>query len=950
MPSDLHKPCFPNAADPAGAARLQADFKALGRREAEFAATESGAVILAALGGNAPYLAELACREPATLLACLQTSPQAHTQAVLAELDALPSNLPRSRLSAALRRAKRQMALAIAVADIGGIWALEQVTGALSDLAETTLRAATRHLLNTLHEAGEITLPYPETPERDSFFVALALGKLGARELNYSSDIDLVLLYDPEAPPYQDESQRLMARLARDLTTLLSTRDEEGYVFRVDLRLRPDPSATPPVVALATALSYYESHGRTWERAAFSKARPVAGDFVLGQQFLAAIRPFIWRKYLDFAAVSDIHEMKRQIDAQHTANGLHGLDVKLGRGGIREIEFIVQTLGLVWGGQNPALRIPATLEALPAMARAGHVPERDARQLAADYRELRRVEHRLQMVADRQTHELPNTDAALDAFCVFINAPHFKRDFPRLLNRVHAHFLDFFDAGAPASPSALNPGHEGPPPAEFTARLTALGFKDVRHIAERLRDWSSGTMPALRSPRARELLAGVLPHLLSALGAQPEPDKVFAQFDTLLGRQRAGVQLLSLFTRNTALLKRLAAVLGAAPALSDYLADDPQALDGLLAPQARFAAPRPALHRLLAEAEDLEQAAATTRRFVRQEDFHLSVATLEGRLDANQAGRTRSALAEAALSQLLPFVIAAQKERQGPVRGAKVAVLALGKAGAGEMLAGSDLDLMLIYDHSPATIAPTQWFVRLSHSFIGALTAQGPGGPLYHVDMRLRPSGNAGPVAVSLAAFRKYHDRESWTWERLALTRARVMAATPGFAAMVREAILNALCRPEPRGKILADTAAMQARLATEMPARGAFDLRSIPGGMMEVSFIAQALQLIHGAKEPALFLPNTAAALKALAAAGHLRQNEAQTLIHADFLWRTVQGINRITGLSSRASAPPTAMVEALLRATGFENLVSLEGEIADTAKAAHEIFSTLIIAGAAI
>jgi len=949
MPGNLHKPSFPQAADPAAAERLRADFAALGPREAQFAATESGTALLAALGGNAPYLADLACREAATLLACMQTGPRAEAQALLAALDTLPPEVPRPVLSAALRRAKRQMALTIAIADLGGLWPLEEVTRALSDLAEATLRAAIRHLLWEMHEDGEITLPHPEAPAHGSGFVALALGKLGARELNYSSDIDLVLLYDPDAAPYQSDSQRLMARLARDLTTLLSARDEEGYVFRVDLRLRPDPGATPPVVSLATALTYYESHGRTWERAAFSKARPVAGDLALGQHFLTAIRPFIWRKYLDFAAISDIHEMKRQIDAQHSTNGLRGFDVKLGRGGIREIEFIVQTLGLVWGGHNPALRIPATLEALPAMARAGHIPERAARQLAADYRELRRVEHRLQMVADRQTHALPTTDAALDALCTFLNAPRFKRDFPRLLARVHEHFLNFFDAGAPETRSALNPGHEGPPPAEFTTRLHALGFKNAKHIADRLRDWASGTMPALRSPRARELLEGLRPHLLAALGAQPEPDKAFAHFDTLLARQRAGVQLLSLFARNPALLRRLAAVLGAAPALSDYLADDPQALDGLLAPQARFAAPRPLLRRLLAEAEDLEQAAATTRRFVRQEEFHLSVATLEGRLDANEAGRLRSALAEAALSQLLPFVIAAQKERQGPVRGAKIAVVALGKAGGGEMLAGSDLDLMLIYDHAPAAIAPTHWFVRLSHAFIGALTAQGPGGPLYQVDMRLRPSGNQGPVAVSLAAFRNYHARESWTWERLALTRARVMAATPGFAATVREEIMSALCRPAPPARILADTAAMQARLVTDMPPRGPFDLRAGPGGMMEIGFVAQALQLIHGAANPALFQPNTSAALTALAGAGHLRQGAADTLIRADFLWRSIQGITRITGLSTRATQPPGAMLEPLLRATGCASLAALQGEIAQTARAVHEIFSKLIIEGAA-
>ncbi|WP_026439514.1 bifunctional [glutamine synthetase] adenylyltransferase/[glutamine synthetase]-adenylyl-L-tyrosine phosphorylase [Acidocella facilis] len=948
MPGDLHKPSFPKPADQAAAARLRADFAALGPREAKLARSDSGTALLAALGGNAPFLAELACRESATLCACLEAGPTPQAKAVLAGLASLPPDLPRPQLSDALRRAKRQMALSIAIADLGGLWTLEQVTAALSDLAETALRAAIRHLLYELHAAEEIALPDPAAPDQGSGFVALALGKLGARELNYSSDIDLVLLYDPESPVYGEDSQPMMARLARDLTALLAARDAEGYVFRVDLRLRPDPGATPPVVALATALSYYESHGRTWERAAFSKARPVAGDLALGQQFLAAIRPFIWRKYLDFAAISDIHEMKRQIDAQHPAEGLRGFDVKLGQGGIREIEFIVQTLGLVWGGQDPALRIPATLEALPAMARAGHLPERAARQLAADYRELRRVEHRLQMVADRQTHALPASEAGLEAFCIFLASPRFRQSFPKLLARVHAHFLDFFDAGTQALQDGLNPGPEGAPAPAFTARLEALGFKDIKHIAARLRDWGSGDMPALRSPRARELLDGLVAPLLAALGAQPEPDKAFAQFDTLLSRQRAGVQLLSLFTRNPGLLKRLAAVLGAAPALSDYLTEDPQALDGLLAPEARFAAPRPVLRRLLAEAEDLEQAAAATRRFVRQEEFHLSVATLEGRLDANEAGRTRSALAEAALSQLLPLVIAAQKQRQPAPRGAKVAVLALGKAGAGEMLAGSDLDLMLIYDHAPMAIPPTQWFSRLSQAFVAALTAQGPGGPVYHVDMRLRPSGNAGPVAVSLASFRSYHAKESWTWERLALTRARVMAATPGFAATVREAVLGALCRPEPRARILADTAAMQARLAAEMKPRGPFDVRAIPGGMMEVGFIAQALQLIHGGSEPALFQPNTEAALKGLAAAGLLRQSDAEALIAADRLWRTIQGINRITGLPLSAAAPPGAMLEPLLRATFFADLAALQAGMREAATQAHQIFTQTFTEGA--
>lgn len=939
-------PVFPRAADVAAAARLIEDFAALGAAERKFAATAEGTALLTALGGNAPYLADLALRDSAALLACMASGVETHVALLLHRLGELPADMPHAQLGATLRQIKRRTALALAIADIGGVWPLERITAALSALAELSLRAVVRHLLLAMHENGQITLPFPDEPERGCGFVALALGKLGARELNYSSDIDLVLLYDPENPAYGPEATGQMARLARDLTSLLSARDGEGYVVRVDLRLRPDPSATPPVVALLTALTYYESQGRTWERAAFSKARPVAGDIALGEQFLTAIRPFIWRKYLDFAAIHDIHEMKRQIDAQLGGQSLLGQDVKRGTGGIREIEFIVQTLELVWGGQDSALRITPTLQALPALVRAKHLPERVARELAADYRELRRVEHRLQMVSDRQTHALPATEAGLDAFMVFLGEPQFRKRFPALLARVHRHFSQFFSMEEEER-TAIDPGTKGAPPPAFSAHLHKLGFHDERHIAERLRDWASGSMPALRTPRAREMLEGLVSHLLEALGAQPDPDKAFAHFDTLLGQQRAGVQLLSLFRRNPALLRRLAAVLGAAPALAEHLAQDPYALEVLLIPTARFAAPKPVLKRQLAEAVDLEQATAITRLFVRREEFHLSVATLEGRMNADEAGRLRTALAESALSLLLPLVLAAHKKRYGALRGARFAVVALGKAGAGEMLAGSDLDLMMVYDHPPAAIAPTPWFVRLSHGFTGALTARGKEGPLYHIDMRLRPSGNQGPVAVSLTAFRRYHAQESWTWERLALTRARVLAATPGFAPVVRGAIAGALCRDVGGPKILADTAAMRDRLAEDLPPRGVWDVKTAEGGMMEVMFIAQALQLIHGPRAPALFQPNTRAAILALGAAGVLSEDDTGVLADADFLWRSIQGINRITGLADNVEDPPPSALAPLLRATDSIDFARLRAGMDETARAVREIFDRIIRGG---
>jgi glutamate-ammonia-ligase adenylyltransferase len=915
---------WPKPADAPAAARLAERFAALGPSESAFAQSAEGAAILAAIGGNAPYLADLALAEPAALLATQSEGADAAFNKIITTLKTLSPQAPRDKIARELRLAKRRAALTIALADIGGSWSLAQTTAALSALAQFSLRAAIRHLLAGLHAQKIITLPNKTDPEQKCGFVALALGKLGAGELNYSSDIDLVLLFDPQNPVYPREAQPIMSRLARDLVNLLSTRDEHGYVFRVDLRLRPNPSATPAVIRLHTALAYYESHGRTWERAAFSKARPIAGDLALGARFLDAIRPFIWRKHLDFAAIADIHGMKRQIDAGQTHEGLLGHDVKLGRGGIREIEFIVQTLSLVWGGQDLSVRIPQTLQALPALARAGHLPAATAASLAAAYEKLRRVEHRLQMVADRQTHELPETEAGLKSFSVFLNEPDFPKTFPKLLESVHLHFLSFFEEGA-GEPAEIDPGEHGHPPAAFAARLEALGFQDIPHIAQRLRDWNSGAMPALRSDRARELLKTLLPPLLAALGRQKDPDRAFIHFDTLLSRQRAGVQLLSLFVRNPALLDRLAAVLGAAPALADHLAQDAQALETLLTPNARFTAPKPELRLLLRDAADLEQAAAITRRFVRREEFHLSVATLEGRLDANEAGQLRSNLAAAALSLLLPRILSQHEARHGKIAGSAFGIVALGKTGSGEMLAGSDLDLMLIYDHAAHDTSPTQYFVRLSHALTGILTARGPEGPIYQVDMRLRPSGNQGPVAVLLAAFRRYHAEESWTWERMALTRARILAATPKFSKILDKEIHAALSRPDPGAKIRADTIAMLARINAELPAAGPWDVKHCPGGLIELAFIAEALQLIHGPAQPSLFHANTAGAIRALARSGHISAADSATLTSADFLWRSIQGIARITGLRDKDTAPQPAMLAPLFRATNTLDLAQL-------------------------
>jgi glutamate-ammonia-ligase adenylyltransferase len=953
MPHGFRLPLsWPPPADPAAAGRLLERFAALGRGPARLAAHPAGAALLRTLGGNAPYLADLALGQPAVLRLLAARGPAAAVASAMTRLGAVPPAAPRPRVAAALRQAKRAVALAVAVADIGGLWTLDEVTGALSALAEATLRRAVAHLLRGAHDAGELRLPRPDEPETGSGFCVLGMGKLGGRELNYSSDIDLVLLHDPDSGVYGGaDAGTFFTRLARDLVALMEAHDANGYVFRVDLRLRPDPAATPPSVALQAAIMYYESMGQNWERAAMLKARPIAGDLALGAQFLDAIRPFIWRRHLDFAAVADIHAMKRRIDRTSNRSGslLRGADpvacvaghnVKLGQGGIREIEFLTQTLQLVWGGRDPALRSPRTEEALRLLAAAGHLPPRSADELAAAYGFLRRVEHRLQMVADRQTHTLPAEPEAMHRFALFMgysDAASFATILMRHLDRVRRSYAGVFEVVPGLVESTAGPALDfrgsGSVPADTIAALEGMGYNNPQAIAAAVRGWQAGRVRALRSLLARELMEQMLPALLRALARHGPPDAAFARFDAFLARLPAGVQLLSLFQRNPALIERVAMVLGAAPSLSDHLARTPSALEGLLEPEEEpdFAA---VLATRLADAHTLEETIGGICRTVREDDFSISVATLEGRLDADAAGLQRSALAEAAVAVLLERVLDDFAERFGHVPGGEMAVVALGKAGGREMMAGSDLDLMLIYDHPPdalesvgrRSIPASQWFLRAVHAFIAALTAPDAAGPLYAVDMRLRPSGNKGPVAVSFAAFTRYHAESAWTWERMALTRARVVAGPAAFRARVTAAIRAAIMAAGEPERIRADAAAMRARMQRDLPARGPWDVKLLPGGQIEVEFVAQTLQLVHARAHPEVLDQTSRVALARLGAAGLLAEADAGLLIHADHVWRTVQGMLRLTETRPPGATLSEASAAALARAAASAGLAALD------------------------
>ncbi len=718
---------LPRPADPVAAQRLRERFAALGDEWAAFAARADATALLDALGGNSPFLSDLALREPGTLRRTLDEGAGAVVQASLAALAAVPPSAPRAQVAGAMRRAKREVALAVAVADIAGTQSFGEIVGALTGLAEAALRLACAHLLLGAHTRGELRLPDPADPvdpARGSGLAVLGMGKLGAGELNYSSDVDLVLLYDPDAHSYHtDELGAAFTRLARDLVTLMEARDADGYVFRVDLRLRPDPAATPPALSLPAAIAYYESMGQNWERAAMTKARPVAGDLAVGVQFLDAIRPFVWRRGLDFAALADIHAMKRRVEAHKgskhggTALGtdgppaarLLGHDVKLGQGGIREIEFLAQTLQLVWGGRDPSLRDPTTTGALDRLRQAGKLSAPAAEVLTQAYHYLRTVEHRLQMVADRQTHSLPGRMEEFERFAVFMgfeDADGFALHTLWHMEQVLRHYAEVFEQvpAAPAEAEGLDLSGVGEAPPGTLDRLRALGFAHPDRIVEALRGWQAGRVRALRSARARELMDAVLPGLLAELGRQREPDAAFARLDALVSRLPAGVPILSTFQRNPTVVTRVAAVLGAAPLLADHLAQVPGAVEGLLGPPGVDPHPGASLAAQLADARGLEEAVIAARRFVRGEEFRLGVAQLEGWLDVDAAGLARTALADATLDALLPRVLDDHARRYGRVRGGAMAVVALGKAGSREMMAGSDLDLMLVHSFPPQAV------------------------------------------------------------------------------------------------------------------------------------------------------------------------------------------------------------------------------------------------------
>jgi len=922
--------------------------------------------LLSAIFGNSPFLTQLCLFDPAFVRRLLHDGPDTTFPAILAELEAEITPLTEMPLvMSALRLAKRRVALLSGLADISGAWPLENVTGALADFAEAATRHALRFLLRREAAKGDLVLPHPEDPEKDSGILILGMGKFGARELNYSSDIDIIVFYDHEKMEYRGRKTlgECMIAATKDLVKILDERTAQGYVFRTDLRLRPDPGSTPVAISLAAAEIYYEGFGQNWERAAMIKARQVAGDPDTGTYFLKFLKPFIWRKSLDFAAIQDIHSIKRQINAHKGGRSIAvaGHNVKLGRGGIREIEFFAQTQQLIWGGRVPEVRCCRTLDAIRALAAMGQVDEQAVAELDEAYRFLRQLEHRLQMVDDKQTQTLPDNPsrlAEIAAFSGFDTVDDFSAALVKRLQIVEGHYARLFED----SPSLATGGNlvftGGENDPETVATIAAMGFAGADTVCATIRGWHHGRIRATRSTRARELLTELTPSLLQALAETSNPDDAFLRLDEFLSRLPAGVPVFSLFYSNPSLLELVAELMGNAPKLAEHLARHTTQLDAVVAPSF-FEPPLPApllvaeLDKALDEAGDIQEVLDISRRWAADHKFQVGVQTLRNMLEADQAARAFSDIADSVLTSLIPKVEDELARANGRVEGGQWVILAMGKMGGHEMTATSDMDLILIYDcPDPAAesvggrpLAASAWFARLTQRIVTALTAKTAEGTLYEVDLRLRPSGNSGPIATSLVSFDRYQQESAWTWEHMALTRARVVCGSPDLTAKVGAIIRRTLTAQRDTDALIADVADMRERMAREHKAANRWEVKHLRGGLVDIEFTAQWLQLHHGASHPDILACNTRDALERACGAGLLSRGDHDSLIEAWRLWSAVQLVLRQTlaGAFDEATAPQ-GLKEVMVRACALTDFKTLVDRMDDCAQAAYEVFERLV------
>ncbi len=919
--------------------------------------------LLAGMRDGTQFLWRLVLQDPGRAAMLLSEQPHRRIERICAIARDAAELETEAEAMRRLRRLRAEAALLIAFCDLGGLWTVEAVTRALSDFADACVSGAFGFMLQKAIGEGQIAASSADDACRDLGMFVLALGKHGARELNYSSDIDLTVFFEPEATAFKParDPQDLAIRMVKGVVRLLQDRNSEGYVHRVDLRLRPDPGSTPIVMPVLAALGYYETVGQNWERAAMIKARPVAGDVAAGEAFLKELTPFVWRKYFDYAAISDIHAMKRQIYAVrgHDRVAIAGHDLKVGRGGIREIEFFVQTQQLVYGGRRPILRGARTLDMLETLRDDGWITAKAAKDLAEAYRYLRGLEHRIQMVGDEQTQRLPSHKDELNRFARFcgVTRAAFDRGLTKRLLAVESHYARLFESMpglASEAGSLVFTGVEDDPATLETLRK--LGFARPATVAETVRGWHFGRRTAVTTQRAREVLTELVPALLEAFGGSSDPDAALLAFDTALGKMPAAVELFAILKNHPGVRSLFAEILGSAPRLAEIAARAPHVLDVVVDPDFTRHHDADEIERragaqLVREAE-FESFLEHARVVARHEQFLVATQVLSRVLPPEDAGGIHAAIAEAFLRIILKRTEGELASRHGRVPGARVAILGYGKLGSREMTATSDLDLVVVYD-APADamsdggrpLYASEYYARLTQRLITALSAPLRNGALYEIDLRLRPSGRKGPVAVSLDSFRSYQGVEAETWEHMALSRARPVSGDAALQAELRKVISDIVRRPRDAKRIARDIAKMRGLIAEEKSPAGRFDLKLIPGGLVDLEFIAQYLTLVHASSDPGVIGLSAASVLARAGDAGWIDREDASTLRETALLLTRVSQFLRIVLLDETAvEEQPPSFRRKLAQAAGLPSYKVLSADLDRLTSDARRLFEKTV------
>ncbi len=871
-----------------------------------------------------------------------------------------------------LRSFKRAEILRIAGRDLNGLAPLEEVTAELSSLASTSLQVAHDVCRQLLVREHGIPLMQSENGPQPADMTVIGMGKLGGNELNFSSDIDIIYFYESdngETSGVKDSSgdtkgvislHAFFNKLGEMISKALSLVTEDGFVFRVDVGLRPEGKSGDMAVSLRSAEIYYESWGQSWERTAMLKARPVAGSLELGEQLLKTLQPFVYRKYLDYNLIEDMKYMKQKIDASLTRSMEGETNLKLGRGGIREIEFFIQALQLVYAGKNPHLRERNSLKALDTLLAARLISEDDHLRLSDAYRFLRTVEHRIQVVQERQTHNLPTKDdeiLALSRRSGFMRTNGLERfretleGHRRNVSMIYGNLFHSRDEKLEqdTTPEVLFFLDHKADADLVKDMLAERRFESVDRAYENLLSLRNGPVKGNLTERSRRLLEKISPLLLQEIFDSPDPDMALTNLERFLAMIGTRSSYYALLAENRETLKLLVSLFGMSEFLSKILIGHPELLDSLVArsdvsPLKSKETMASDLATLLEQTDYFEEQLDVLRRYRNEEFLRIGLNDIHGILGQSEITSQLSLLGEACLEAAFRLAVLELKRfgkpmypAEGSEKQASLAVIGMGKLGGGDLNYHSDLDIIFVYDHQGTTdgdkqISNHEYFAKLAQKVISVLTMQTREGYVYKIDTRLRPSGNAGPLVTSLDSFLEYHRKEAQIWERQALTKARVVLGDQLLASqledVIRQTVYGASIDDDGRREINRLRMRMENELAKETA--DSYNIKTGRGGMVDVEFAVQYLLLKHGCNYPELRTTSTVVALKEIRTLGLLKEGDAEMLLNGyKFLRKLENRLRIIHDYSVNDLGGPKSYINKLARRLGYESKLKNPGAV---------------------